>query len=460
MPTIRNALSKIRSLSMDAAPFNELPPERRVDTWYLNSDIYNRLFAERRAGVKMVDLGCGPLASPSRAAGRDEVGADNYIGIDLDIHNQPNLVADIAWLPFASNSLDLIRAVSVFEHTYNYEDILKDAYRALRPGGSLFIETPFFLEFHGYPSDYFRFTHVSWPRILEDIGFRVVACDAESGRGFFFNLAKVLELGSIAFTGRRWPLLRFILRGSSRLAWRLRPLDKHYRGWLYAAVVVIAEKPLDMSGCDTGTEAVVLSRSAPLVFSAEDKTVWQRHNTGRDFHQTVNDLRQARRRPLAQAVTNVKHLVKRVTRRTYSLKVENTTYHLLDELIGGHVYGQVFESTASGLCGVSVLFATFGRTNTPDVIFRLKESSGSTADIITLRISANILKPNHFHVFAFDPLPNSAGRRYCFSLESPDAVRGDSVGLCVQPNVPERDTLYRNGRPIRGQLAYTVQYAD
>lgn len=243
MTSIGAILSRIRSLGMDGTAYFRLPPDRRVRLWWLNSDKFNRLYAERRAGVKVIDLGCGSPAH--RTAVRDEAGAENYVGIDFDLANQPDLVSDVARMPFASDSLDLVRAFSMFEHTYNYKAIIAELHRTLRPGGSLFVQTPFLLQFHGYPNDYFRFTHVAWQQILHDAGFTVADYDIEYGRGFFINLANVLEHGSLFIPRRRWFWLRFALRLLSRLAWRLRWLDKHYRGQMYASVLILGEKPLE-----------------------------------------------------------------------------------------------------------------------------------------------------------------------------------------------------------------------
>jgi SAM-dependent methyltransferase len=238
---IRTLLSKFHSLSMDAYAFDKLPPDRRVRLWSLNSDKFNRLYDERRVGGRVVDLGCGPRVTQDRV--RAGVGTENYVGIDSDIKNRPSLVADIAHLPLAGESISLVQSFSVFEHTYNYKGIIDDIYRVLRPGGSLYIQTPFLLEFHGYPSDYFRFTHVAWQRILEDAGFQTVDYDIEWGRGFFINLAKMLESGSFSFVGLRWIWLRFTLRVLSKISWRLRWLDQYYRGNMYASVLIMGEKP-------------------------------------------------------------------------------------------------------------------------------------------------------------------------------------------------------------------------
>ena len=243
MSSLYEIFSRIKSLGLDAPHYHQLPPERRVRLWALNSEKFNRLYAKRRQGVKIIDLGCG--SPDKRASVRDEAGAKSYVGVDFDIQNRPDLVTDVARMPFASNSLDLMRAFSLFEHTYNYTDIIAEIYRTLRPGGSLFIQTPFWLEFHGYPSDYFRYTHIAWQCILEDAGFKVVDYDIEWGLGFFTNLASVFEHGSFAFGDNRtrWFWFRFALRVLGKAAWRMRRFDKHYQGQMYASVLILGEKP-------------------------------------------------------------------------------------------------------------------------------------------------------------------------------------------------------------------------
>lgn len=460
MMSIGIFLSKIKSLGLDAGPFWALPAERRVRIWFLNSERYNRLYAERRADSRVIDLGCGPPAN--RALVRDEAGVGNYVGVDFDLKNQPDMVADIARMPFASNSLALVRASSVFEHTYNYNEILQDIYRVLRPGGSLFIETPFFLEFHGYPSDYFRYTHIAWQRILHDIGFRVIDCDADCGRGFFLTLTKALELGSFAFTGAQWVGLRFTLRALSRIAWRLRWLDKHYAGSLYAAVVTIAEKPNDNDARAPATQTELSERrmidlSPPPMATSR---VIQRYHTSVEYDRQAG-LRaayRARRRPSARALAWVKRQVKQITRRSYLLTLDGRTYRLIDELIAGAVYRQDFQSARPNLCGIRVLFATFRRLNTPNVIFRLKETA-QAADWVVWTLPASALQDNHFFLFSFEPIPDSAGKGYSFSIESPEAIHGDAVGVWTVVNDPQHGMFDQDGRSISGQLAYTLQYS-
>jgi len=65
------------------------------------------------------------------------------VGVDLnpDIRNMPYArsvryeVADFMHTPFASESFDVITAISVIEHGYNAQALLRELSRLLRPGG-------------------------------------------------------------------------------------------------------------------------------------------------------------------------------------------------------------------------------------------------------------------------------------------------------------------------------------
>lgn len=74
-------------------------------------------------------------------------------------------------LPFADASVDGVMAVSVLEHVPDVRSILRDAYRALRPGGRILISTPFYFPFHGEPDDYRRWTDEGLIAELRACGF-------------------------------------------------------------------------------------------------------------------------------------------------------------------------------------------------------------------------------------------------------------------------------------------------
>ena len=59
----------------------------------------------------------------------------------------------------------------VLEHTSKPENILSEAYRILKPGGSGLITMPFLFGIHADPFDYQRWTNTKLEVTLRSIGF-------------------------------------------------------------------------------------------------------------------------------------------------------------------------------------------------------------------------------------------------------------------------------------------------
>ena len=78
--------------------------------------------------------------------------------INLDIGHFPNvdIVADGGRLPFLTGCLDFIILDVVLEHVKQPRQFIREAQRALKPGGLLYLVVPFVHPYHGYPADYHR----------------------------------------------------------------------------------------------------------------------------------------------------------------------------------------------------------------------------------------------------------------------------------------------------------------
>ncbi|MBF0358054.1 MAG: class I SAM-dependent methyltransferase [Magnetococcales bacterium] len=82
--------------------------------------------------------------------------------ICLDIEPGPgvDLVADAHNLEMLSdNSIDCVVAVSALEHMEKPWLVVAELYRVLKPGGIIYLNTPFVFPFHGDPDDFYRFSH-------------------------------------------------------------------------------------------------------------------------------------------------------------------------------------------------------------------------------------------------------------------------------------------------------------
>ena len=103
---------------------------------------------------------------------------ERYIGVDLEAGPGVDVVVDLAQ-PFDEVDAKLegarfgtIFCLSVLEHCRQPFVTADNLTRLLTPGGRLCISVPFAWKFHGYPSDYWRFTHegvkLLFPRLVFD----------------------------------------------------------------------------------------------------------------------------------------------------------------------------------------------------------------------------------------------------------------------------------------------------
>ncbi len=85
--------------------------------------------------------------------------ADYVVVFDYTPFNQVQIVGDVAYLPFDSESIDGILIQEVLEHVPDPFKVVQEINRVLKPKGRLYVETPFIYPQHGqgYP-DYYRFT--------------------------------------------------------------------------------------------------------------------------------------------------------------------------------------------------------------------------------------------------------------------------------------------------------------
>jgi len=130
------------------------------------------------------------------------------------------------------------------------------------------------------------------------------------------------------------------------------------------------------------------------------------------------------------------------------------------EIIGGTTFGQTFYSPLPDLSSIDIELATWGRTNTKDVVFHLRDSPESSNDIVTIHVNAKDVTNNAFNTFKFPPIGNSANRSYYFFIESPESVSGNAITIwSSKNNTYTEGAEYINSKPVAGDLAFKVNYA-
>jgi SAM-dependent methyltransferase len=131
----------------------------------------------KTASGAVLDVGCG--AQPYRCLLPPDT---TYTGIDIvDVkrrfgYEMPDTLyyTGDSW-PIANHSVSMILCTETLEHVCNPSFFLSEAYRALKPGGSLVLTVPFAARWHFIPYDYWRFTPSCLKHLLEQAGFRNVA---------------------------------------------------------------------------------------------------------------------------------------------------------------------------------------------------------------------------------------------------------------------------------------------
>lgn len=94
------------------------------------------------------------------------IGADMQGGDGVDV--VVDIEAEALPVQFAH-----IEALSVLEHTQRPWKVAENLIAMLRDGGSIFISVPWVWRFHGYPSDYWRFSHMTLPILFPKIDWKV-----------------------------------------------------------------------------------------------------------------------------------------------------------------------------------------------------------------------------------------------------------------------------------------------
>lgn len=120
---------------------------------------------------------------------------------------------------------------------------------------------------------------------------------------------------------------------------------------------------------------------------------------------------------------------------------------------------QEFQATQAGLRAIAVLLGTYHGLAAGPVTLRLESPAGDLLAETTL--DARTFPDNQFVVFPLPPQPDSAGRRYRFTLrvaaEASDLPPPPAVYVTLQPP-PEAGQRWLGDRPVPFSLAFRLLY--
>ena len=129
------------------------------------------------------------------------------------------------------------------------------------------------------------------------------------------------------------------------------------------------------------------------------------------------------------------------------------------EILAGEEVGQTFVSTQGGLSAVSVALSLFSRVNRGALELRLYEGMPEDPPLRFVSTRMEDLKENAFHIVRFEPVVDSRGKLYSFTLSSPDASRGNAVTpwICLDDGYLEGYRL-EGGQPAVRDLVFTAYF--
>lgn len=168
---------------------------------------------------------------------------DDVINFDLTPFQNVNLVGNALRIPIADNAVDGVINTGVLEHVEDIEQVLREIYRILKPGGILYIEIPFMQGFHPDPTDFQRLTYQGLQRALKD--FLIEEMEVSSGpySNLSWAIRETIAAASATERGFTW---LWIIGGW--LTFWIKYLDRFVVGKRFAHRVassyyVIATKP-------------------------------------------------------------------------------------------------------------------------------------------------------------------------------------------------------------------------
>lgn len=195
-------------------------------------DVNQRLFVQRhcdRLSGPYLEVGSKDYGSTQDL--RSLVGAgEPYVGVDLEPGPGVDMVLDLAGdfalidARLGGRRFGTVFCLSVLEHCRQPFTMADNLTRLLAPAGAVCVSVPFAWKFHGYPSDYWRFTHEGVRLLFPHLAFDPAECVwATSRPGDFHELDA--ELGKVSFgskaqrrRGRKWPGVAVrLLRGLAGL---------------------------------------------------------------------------------------------------------------------------------------------------------------------------------------------------------------------------------------------------
>jgi hypothetical protein len=152
--------------------------------------------------------------------------------------------------------------------------------------------------------------------------------------------------------------------------------------------------------------------------------------------------------------TKISHEAYLVTlKKGLSLDIPSTT---VGGIINNRLINQKFKAEENGLRAISLLFATYMRTNDTDIKISIKDSTGII--LYQTYVNGRILKDNSYYSIYFPEVVYSKGKYYYIEISSSTVKSENAVTIWANYAPYSEGTLFINKTPFKGNLCFRLYY--